>query len=101
MAHMADIQSKDNPPTFKKTAEINYRYDSATRSHIYTSEAIPGMLVACKSTDLAKGQLRTVIRKLFYVNNGIDCVVDIYEPLKGSGDKPFDAVITQRNARTA
>ncbi len=101
MAHMADIKSKDNPPTFKKTAAIDYEYDVKTGSHIYTSEVLPGLLVVCKSQDQAKDQLKTVIRKLIYLSKNIDCSVDIYEPLDVKGRTPFDAVITEKTARRA
>jgi len=98
---MADIKSKDNPPTFKKTAAIDYEYDVKTGSHIYTSAMLPGLLVVCKSQDQAKDQLKTVIRKLIYLNKKIDCSVEIYEPMDTKGHTPFDAVITEKRAMSA
>ena len=73
MSHMdVKILSDDNPPELW-VARI--KHECIDGCHIFTSEQIPGLLLASRDACTLTSQLVPTIKKLIKLNKGVDCFV--------------------------
>jgi hypothetical protein len=88
----------DGHPPFVWAVEIKHAFKD--NCHVFTSDKIPGLLVASRSLEKAIAQLPVVIKELVKRNKGFECDVT----LGGNSapgekiDQPDVAVITEKAA---
>lgn len=88
----------DGDPPFLKVARIDHAFLNGC--HVFTSEEIPGLLIAHVSLQTATAQLPQVIADLIEGNLGYKCSVKLAYRLKGDEDNaPDEAVIFQKAAQ--